>query len=87
MASPGPATNVVVGPFPDYLMNGQKQPGPMTLKAGTRYRFRLINISDDGPLLVSLNDGKAPAQWRAVAKDGATLPAAPGHESRGETAL
>ncbi len=71
----GPATNVVVGPFPDYLMNGQKQPGPMTLKAGTRYRFRLINISDDGPLLVSLNDGKALAQWRAVAKDGATLPA------------
>jgi len=70
----GHATNVVAGPFPNYIMNGQKQPGPMSLKAGTRYRFRVINISDDGPLLVSLNDGKAPVQWRAVAKDGATLP-------------
>ena len=71
----GPATNVVTGPFPNYVMNGQKQPRPMTLKAGTRYRFRIINISDDGPLVVSLNDGKAPVQWRAVAKDGAKLPA------------
>ncbi len=72
----GEATNVVFGPFPNYLMNGQKQPAPMSLKAGTRYRFRVINISDDGPLLVSLNAGKAPVQWRGVAKDGATLPAA-----------
>ncbi len=71
----GHATNVVVGPFPNYIMNGQKQPAPMSLKAGTHYRFRVINISDDGPLLVSLNAANAPAQWRAVAKDGATLPA------------
>jgi FtsP/CotA-like multicopper oxidase with cupredoxin domain len=70
----GPTTNVAAGPFSHYLMNGQKQPGPMTLKAGMRYRFRIINISDDIPLFVSLNAGNAPAQWRAVAKDGATLP-------------
>lgn len=46
----------------------------MDLKAGTRYRFRLINISDNMPLFVSLNSGEKPVTWRAVAKDGATLP-------------
>lgn len=70
----GPATNVVVGPFPNFLMNGKAQPEPMDLKAGTRYRFRLINISDNMPLFVSLNSGEKPVTWRAVAKDGATLP-------------
>ena len=71
----GPATNVVVGPFPNFLMNGQAQPGPMSMKAGTTYRFRLINISDNMPLAVSLNAADKPVVWRAVAKDGATLPA------------
>jgi FtsP/CotA-like multicopper oxidase with cupredoxin domain len=71
----GHATNVVIGPFPHYLMNGSEQPEPMNLKAGTTYRFRVINITDEGPLLVSLSDGDTPVQWRAVAKDGATLPA------------
>jgi len=70
----GPATNVVVGPFPNFLMNGQAQPGPMNLTPGTTYRFRLINISDNMPLAVSLNAGDKPVTWRAVAKDGATLP-------------
>ncbi|HEX8946210.1 MAG TPA: multicopper oxidase domain-containing protein [Gemmatimonadaceae bacterium] len=70
----GPARNVVVGPFPHFLMNGKEQPEPMDLKAGTRYRFRLINISDNMPLFVSLTAGDTPVTWRAVAKDGATLP-------------
>jgi FtsP/CotA-like multicopper oxidase with cupredoxin domain len=46
----GHATNVVVGPFPNYVMNGKTQPEAMNLTAGKRYRFRVINISDDGPL-------------------------------------
>jgi FtsP/CotA-like multicopper oxidase with cupredoxin domain len=70
----GHATNVVVGPFPNYVMNGKTQPEAMNLTAGKRYRFRVINISDDGPLVLSLNAGGKPAQWRAVARDGATLP-------------
>jgi FtsP/CotA-like multicopper oxidase with cupredoxin domain len=71
----GHATNVIVGPFPNFLMNGKAQPEAMNLKAGTRYRFRIINITDDGPLVLSLNAGGKPVPWRAIAKDGATLPA------------
>jgi FtsP/CotA-like multicopper oxidase with cupredoxin domain len=71
----GPAGNVVIGPFPSYLMNGQTNPKPLDLKAGTTYRFRLINISDNGPLAISLGAKAQPATWRAVAKDGADLPA------------
>jgi FtsP/CotA-like multicopper oxidase with cupredoxin domain len=48
----------------------------MELRAGTKYRFRLINITGDVNTVVSLLDGEKPVEWRAVAKDGATLPAA-----------
>ena len=41
----------------------------------TTYRFRLINLADGGPVFVSLAAGKQPVTWRAVAKDGAALPA------------
>ncbi|HEV8448884.1 MAG TPA: multicopper oxidase domain-containing protein [Gemmatimonadaceae bacterium] len=70
----GPATNVVVGPFSNYLMNGKAQPAPMNLAVGKRYRFRVINITDDGPMVLSLNTDDKPVQWRAIARDGATLP-------------
>jgi manganese oxidase len=70
----GPMMNVITGPFPSFVMNGKQQPAPMTLNAGTKYRFRVINISDVGPLTVSLNAQNKPVQWRAVAKDGADLP-------------
>jgi FtsP/CotA-like multicopper oxidase with cupredoxin domain len=72
----GAGMNPVYGPFPEVLMNGKAQPYDMDLKAGTRYRFRLLNLAGDGPTLVSLNAGKEPVMWRAVAKDGFTLPAA-----------
>jgi manganese oxidase len=68
--SPG---NVVFGPFPEFIMNGQRQPDAMNLKAGTRYRFRLFNLAGDVPLMVSMNAGDTPVQWRAVAKDGYAL--------------
>jgi FtsP/CotA-like multicopper oxidase with cupredoxin domain len=71
----GPTTNVIIGPFAHHLMNGVEQPKPMDLRAGTTYRFRLINLADGGPTLVSLARGKDPVTWRAVAKDGAALPA------------
>ena len=69
----GTGQNVLLGPFPNYVMNGSTQPQPMTLKAGTRYRFRLFNLAGDLPMMVSLNQGDQPVEWRAVAKDGYPL--------------
>jgi FtsP/CotA-like multicopper oxidase with cupredoxin domain len=70
----GTETNPVFGPFSDFVMNGKTQPEPMTLRAGTQYRFRLFNLAGDRPLMVSLSAGDAPISWRAVAKDGYALP-------------
>ena len=79
-----PETDKVViisidGPKPrlsPILVNGTSQPEPMILRAGTRYRFRLINITADNPAMtVSLLDGDRGVSWRAIAKDGADLPA------------
>jgi FtsP/CotA-like multicopper oxidase with cupredoxin domain len=66
--------NPVFGPYPAFLMNGKAQPEAMNLKVGTRYRFRLLNLAGDMPLVVSLNSGESPVTWRAVAKDGYPLP-------------
>ncbi|AHG91835.1 multicopper oxidase type 3 [Gemmatirosa kalamazoonensis] len=71
----GPTTNVIRGPLAPLLLNGEEKPAPMELKAGTTYRFRVLNLSDDFPAIVLLNDGDHPTMWRAVAKDGADLPA------------
>jgi hypothetical protein len=59
------------------LLNGSAQPPPLVLKLGTKYRLRFINIgSNDSDAVVSFLAGDAkPVQWRAVAKDGWTLPA------------
>jgi FtsP/CotA-like multicopper oxidase with cupredoxin domain len=72
----GTGKNVIFGPFPDIVMNGQLQPPPMNLRAGTRYRFRLFNLAGDLPTWVSLNAGDVPVKWRALAKDGYPLPPA-----------
>jgi FtsP/CotA-like multicopper oxidase with cupredoxin domain len=71
----GSGVNPVFGPYPAFLMNGKAQPYPIDLKAGTRYRFRLLNLAGDGPLLVGLKSDTTPVMWKAVAKDGFTLPA------------
>jgi FtsP/CotA-like multicopper oxidase with cupredoxin domain len=70
----GTATNPVFGPFPDFVLNGKKQPEAMTFRAGTRYRLRLFNLAGDRPLQVSLDSGTTPIAWRPVAKDGYPLP-------------
>lgn len=67
--------NPAFGPFSPYIMNGDTQPPPMTLKAGVRYRFRLFNLAGDSPLQVSLNSGDSAVLWRPVAKDGYPLQA------------
>jgi FtsP/CotA-like multicopper oxidase with cupredoxin domain len=60
------------------LLNGSSQPQAVAWKLGTKYHLRFINIgSNDSDAIVSiLADNAKPAQWRAVAKDGWTLPAA-----------
>ena len=70
----GPTTNLIRGPFPRAMLNGRTQPDPIELRAGTSYRFRLINIRTDYNTIVSLLAGDAPVEWRVVAKDGADLP-------------
>jgi hypothetical protein len=43
---------------------------------GTTYRLRLVNIHPAGPALVELAEDSTALTWRALAKDGADLPAA-----------
>jgi FtsP/CotA-like multicopper oxidase with cupredoxin domain len=58
------------------LVNGRLEPVPIEIRAGRRYRFRLINIGDARAWLAlrpTAPDSSLVA-WRAVAKDGADLP-------------
>jgi FtsP/CotA-like multicopper oxidase with cupredoxin domain len=75
-SSAGPTVNLISGPVAPTMMNGRVQPDPIELRAGTRYRFRLINMTDDVNTIVTLLDADKPVSWRALAKDGAALPAA-----------
>lgn len=60
-----------------FLINGNPQPFPMFLHAGTPYRLRLINITDNTvDLRVRLLSNDSLLQWKVVAKDGAALPPA-----------
>lgn len=58
------------------LVNGTREPAPLVLNAGERYRFRLMNITlfHAGARIRLIRDGY-PVRWRALAKDGADLPA------------
>jgi FtsP/CotA-like multicopper oxidase with cupredoxin domain len=72
-----PETNRIVllgGGGPAIEMNRSTNPTAMDLKVGVKYRFRLIDISTNFTVTVCLRGDSGPAQWRAVAKDGADLP-------------
>jgi len=57
------------------LINGTPQSKTLQLRAGKKYRFRLINISPNNQgIQVSLHNANGPADWQIVAKDGADLP-------------
>jgi len=59
------------------LVNGQPGPDPLPIQTGKRYRFRLVNITDEGSdLRVRFLLKGAPVSWRVIAKDGADLPPA-----------
>ena len=57
------------------VLNGANPPGPLTLQAGTTYRFRLMNITLGRPntRIRLVRDG-FPVRWIPVAKDGFDLP-------------
>jgi hypothetical protein len=40
----------------------------LQFEAGKRYRLRLITITGDLPVSLSLSDGTTPIQWRALAR-------------------
>jgi len=59
------------------LINGQPGPDPLPLDIGKRYRFRLVNITDDGSdLRVRFLCKGELVPWKVIAKDGADLPSA-----------
>lgn len=55
-------------------VNGSSTPTAITLEPGRTYRFRLINITPNGREDVVLRADSVVQQWRAFAKDGASLP-------------
>ena len=58
------------------LINGTPQSDPLRLQAGKRYRIRLINIAPNNVAMqASLRSAEGLEKWRAVAKDGADVPA------------
>jgi manganese oxidase len=61
------------GKLANIIFNGSASP-VMDLRAGQRYRIRLINIAATQPLTFSVLRDTIPVRWRAVAKDGADLP-------------
>ncbi|MGH7544075.1 MAG: multicopper oxidase domain-containing protein [Gemmatimonadota bacterium] len=60
--------------IPPTLLNGRLDPEPLELRAGTTYRFRLINILTETGMSMGLLEAEEPVEWRAIAKDGADLP-------------
>ena len=57
------------------LVNGSLTPPPLELRAGERYRLRLVNIHTNRPAMIAkLMRDSSLVPWRAVAKDGMDLP-------------
>jgi manganese oxidase len=59
----------------DVLMNGSVRPGPIVLRAGVPNRIRVVIIPAAGSGELTLLSDTTPVRWRALAKDGADLPA------------
>lgn len=57
------------------LLNGSRELAPTTWHVGQRHRLRFIDISPASDARVRLTRDDAPVTWRAIAKDGADLPA------------
>jgi FtsP/CotA-like multicopper oxidase with cupredoxin domain len=61
---------------PDYIyLNGTASPAERQLHAGTTYRVRLLNLHNfKAGLIAKVMADSTPLSWRAIAKDGMTLP-------------
>ena len=70
----GPTANVITGPFPPQMLNGETHPAPLQFRAGKQYRLRIIGITGDVPIEMRLASGDTPIEWLALARDGMTLP-------------
>jgi FtsP/CotA-like multicopper oxidase with cupredoxin domain len=58
------------------LVNGSTTPKTLDLRAGERYRLRIVNIHTYRPsMIVRVLRDSALVSWRAIAKDGMDLPA------------
>ena len=57
------------------FLNGSSAPAPRDLRVGDSYRFRLINMHSSRPgLILKIMRDSTVLTWRAMAKDGMTLP-------------
>ena len=62
------------GEYSRVTINGQLEPAPQVVRAGTQYRLRFINISPDATVELMLAENRVPTRWISVANDGADLP-------------
>jgi len=59
----------------DVFLNGSATPKLRDLRAGKQYRVRLLHLHNSRPgLIVTLTQDATTLVWRAIAKDGMTLP-------------
>lgn len=58
------------------ILNGETEPSPLTFAAGRAHRLRFVGIGLVRGGKYVLTQGADTVQWRAMAKDGADLPAA-----------
>ena len=57
------------------LLNGSAAPSPVEMRAGVRYRLRVLNLHISRPSMrFEVREGPALVTWRPLAKDGADLP-------------
>ncbi len=66
---------------PPSIINGRRDPEPISLHVGTTHRLRLISIGAVTRKRVRLLDGETVLRWTPVAKDGAEFPVAARVES------
>jgi FtsP/CotA-like multicopper oxidase with cupredoxin domain len=61
---------------PYAMVNGRVSPEPLRLTAGEVHRIRIVSIHPDWRISFTLRNDSTIARWRAIAKDGFTMPAA-----------
>jgi FtsP/CotA-like multicopper oxidase with cupredoxin domain len=64
------------GEYRTLTINGELDPAPQTLRVGTQYRLRFINITTEATVEMALTRDDVPLHWIPRANDGADLPSA-----------